>query len=726
MTLDGTATGFPEAPAGETVLRDLARPEDLTGVDRRNHLVGLELIPADTAVGLVDASTDASTREAVVLIDDAVDLSLDTFVVSPQRLVDDTVLFHYGIVTEVMGRVEGAEMATDTARLARSTLPGQRFRRAEVTWIRTHPEKYLPPSSGAPIWIAAGEHRRRALFLDKMSEGEQLPIGLDMNGEIVFMPYSFLNGEKGAHASISGKSGVATKTSYALFLLYLMFETHWGLRARGGSSHDRAVVFSVKGSDLCLLDRANNRFVDTDEVGRLAKEQWSQLKVPDPRPFQRVAVFAPAEDAAPDTTPVPDIAVRDKSDTHAYGWTPRTMIERGLLEFVFDDLESGQLSFIEQVVRVQLVRWTWPLAGDTRGRVSCSPIPAVSPGRSARRGSPRCRSLRTKPALTRTDGEVVETLDDLVAFIASKVTESDPAFDPTWVGGVSAATGQAFVRRLWKATPRLRRLVRAGLTDIDLAAQLSVVDVHALHADAQRFVVASVLAQVWAQHENSTAQGKTFVVLDELNKYAPRQGGSPIKSLLVDVAARGRSLGVILVGAQQSPSGVDRDITNNASLEVVGQIKASESSELGFLPPAMRARAQIIAPGTMITSPAAAAGAGADPVPVPAIRHPRRRGARAARRRRRSRAPAGGHVTAAVPPRPAAADAGAAHQRLAPRRDGAQPPARRRPRRRARRGRGRRRRGPARPDRPHGRPLRRPPAGDAGVRSGHQGHPGAR
>jgi len=107
---------------------------------------------------------------------------------------------------------------------------------------------------------------------------------------------------------------------------------------------------------------------------------------------------------------------------------------------------------------------------------------------------------------------------------------------------------------------------------------------------------------VWAQHEDSTALGRTFVVLDELNKYAPRQGGSPIKSLLVDVAARGRSLGVVLVGAQQNPSGVDRDITNNASLEVVGQIKASESSELGFLPPAMRARAQIIAPGTMITS----------------------------------------------------------------------------------------------------------------------------
>ncbi len=39
-----------------------------------------------------------------------------------------------------------------------------------------------------------------------------------------------------------------------------------------------------------------------------------------------------------------------------------------------------------------------------------------------------------------------------------------------------------------------------------------------------------------------------FVVLDELNKYAPRHGSSPIKEILLDVAERGRSLGIILAG----------------------------------------------------------------------------------------------------------------------------------------------------------------------------------
>ena len=48
----------------------------------------------------------------------------------------------------------------------------------------------------------------------------------------------------------------------------------------------------------------------------------------------------------------------------------------------------------------------------------------------------------------------------------------------------------------------------------------------------------------------------SVVVLDELNKYAPREGHSPLKEMLVDIAQRGRSLGVLLVGAQQTASRV--------------------------------------------------------------------------------------------------------------------------------------------------------------------------
>ena len=96
----------------------------------------------------------------------------------------------------------------------------------------------------------------------------------------------------------------------------------------------------------------------------------------------------------------------------------------------------------------------------------------------------------------------------------------------------------------------------------------------------------------------------TFIVLDELNKYAPRDGNCPIKEILLDVAERGRSLGMILIGAQQTASEVERRIVANSAIRVVGRLDAAEASreEYGFLPTVHRQRATIVKPGTMIVS----------------------------------------------------------------------------------------------------------------------------
>jgi DNA helicase HerA-like ATPase len=101
-----------------------------------------------------------------------------------------------------------------------------------------------------------------------------------------------------------------------------------------------------------------------------------------------------------------------------------------------------------------------------------------------------------------------------------------------------------------------------------------------------------------------TARPLVFVVLDELNKYAPRSGWSPIQDVLLDIAERGRSLGVSLFGAQQTASEVERRVVANAALKVVGRLDAAEAErgEYGFLTPVARRRATILSPGTMIVS----------------------------------------------------------------------------------------------------------------------------
>ncbi len=59
----------------------------------------------------------------------------------------------------------------------------------------------------------------------------KVPVGLGRDGVPIYVNLEFLDGTRGAHVSISSMSGVATKTSLAWFL-------HWILQIR--SARERA------------------------------------------------------------------------------------------------------------------------------------------------------------------------------------------------------------------------------------------------------------------------------------------------------------------------------------------------------------------------------------------------------------------------------------------------------------------------------------------------------
>ncbi len=72
--------------------------------------------------------------------------------------------------------------------------------------------------------------------------------------------------------------------------------------------------------------------------------------------------------------------------------------------------------------------------------------------------------------------------------------------------------------------------------------------------------------------------------------------------MLLDVAERGRSLGLILLGAEQTASAVEARVMGNAALRVVGRLEPAESlrDEYTWLSPSLRERACLTQPGTMI------------------------------------------------------------------------------------------------------------------------------
>jgi hypothetical protein len=264
--------------------------------------------PDPDHVGLVDGAQIAGTREFTVVLDEDAVVQLDDLIVTRHTEPDQQEVTHYGIVTEVTSQIEGASYASDTSRItAERTMPGITTRSASVQTLRVVPERWVAPEPGSVVGKAASEiDRRAALFMTEMRA--PLPLGVDNGGLPVPIDFDYLNGVKGGHCNISGISGVATKTSFALHLLYMLLEDPQGKKLLGTASvSTRALVFNAKGEDLLHLDRPSAVFDSAkDEHGG----RYAALGVANPGPFTQGAIYAPRAPGADDTSAVPDVRSR--------------------------------------------------------------------------------------------------------------------------------------------------------------------------------------------------------------------------------------------------------------------------------------------------------------------------------------------------------------------------------------------------------------------------------
>ena len=249
-----------------------------------------EAVPVGRVIGTED-STPLSYW--VALAPDQY-LQLDDVVVTDRDLPGDAGSVRLsGIVTQVRARQEGARFDSDVFLVADGVLPAETVEAAEVSTTRLEPETFVPPSPGAPVRRAVGAERDHTLMFDAMER--RMPIGLGRDGAPLYANVDFLDGTRGAHVNISGVSGVATKTTYATFLLYSMF--HSGVLG-SEAANTKALIFNVKGEDLLFLDHENVRLDDT------MRERYAALGLP-AGPFDSVVVKAPPRrgdmNAGPDT-----------------------------------------------------------------------------------------------------------------------------------------------------------------------------------------------------------------------------------------------------------------------------------------------------------------------------------------------------------------------------------------------------------------------------------------
>jgi uncharacterized protein len=519
---------------------------------------------ASERVGMVIGTEDATPLSFWVGVGPEAYLQLDDAVIVDTEVPGRGTLRIAGIVQDVRARHEGASFDTDVFLVDKGVLPVDTAVAAQVVATRFEPEIFVPPMPGLPAFRARGKDRDEALYFDQMER--RVAAGLSRDGEPVYLDLDFLDGSRGAHVNISGVSGVATKTSYALFLLYALFHSP----VLGGyRTNTKAIVFNVKGEDLMWLDRPNARLTDD------RRDDYERLGLP-AGPFESVGLWAPPRPGSGGPA-VPHVEGRSEGVT-AYYWTVREFVREKYLRFLFAEAEDERSQIADLVARVE---------------------------------SYLDRESEDDPDHEATivlGGYPVRSFDELCDLIRDNVEDDHSP----WRGRLSDATVAAFVRRLDAGRFRLnanhlvwgREAEDPSRHRVDWEVnQVTVVDIHNLHDRAKRFVTGVVVKRLFEHKERmGRREPLAFLVLDELNRYAPREGWSPIKEVLLDVAERGRSLGMILIGAEQTASEVERRIIANSAFRVVGRLDTAEAqrSEYGFLPAVTRARASILKPGSMI------------------------------------------------------------------------------------------------------------------------------
>ena len=306
----------------------------------------------------------------------------------------------------------------------------------------------MPPLPGAEVRRATGEERAQALYFDKMDR--KVPVGKGRDGAPIYLNLEFLDGTRGGHVSISGISGVATKTSFALFLLYSIFQS--GVLGKR-SVNAKALVFSVKGEDLLFLDHTNTRL-----DGNLIAD-YAELGLP-AGAFASAGFYAPPTPDDPSGRP---FVTGRTSGVTAFWWTLAEFCAGELLPYVFADAEDerNQYTMVIHTVAARLRREA--TAGRRRRGVDRGPDPA----HVRRAGRVRLRTARRRrgpprlggPGHRHRHGQRVPAATALVAQAAARHRARRPPGHP---GAAGDHRGQAGHGRRPAQPPRARPALRGG------------------------------------------------------------------------------------------------------------------------------------------------------------------------------------------------------------------------------------------------------------------------
>ncbi len=469
--------------------------------------------------------------------------------------------YSYGMIEDISHITDAASFLTnyissdfgDVAVESPTMRVGMNYVQAKV--VCNTKNIYIPCQSNAKVYLATAEEIEFALGLKnirnplvcgylEMYEGtagcEKVTLPVRLNSK-------FIIGPEGAHLNISGISGLAAKTSYAMFLMKAIQD-----RFLNDNEEDDSVafvMFNVKGRDLLTIDQPND-YSDENNPEKAKSENsalYEKLGL-SAEPFRNVTYYYPYSTAKYWNTylkpeEVDDNIKKKKAKKYKYIYQD----DRNNLDLLFSNIDDSTQTMDAIINYIMTGQGQFGQVKDWQefleaikgkcnaGGTTDKEIPIVSWRKFYR--------------------IVNKAINDKTAIFARAVDES-------------------------KAETRLGDSLKYIKKN-----QVHVIDIAKLSEDKQAYVFGDAVRTLYNLQlgeyngdEGVMPPSRIIIFIDELNKYASKDTprNSPILQQILDVAERGRSLGVVLFAAEQFRSAIHDRVTGNCSTHAYGRTNSIE------------------------------------------------------------------------------------------------------------------------------------------------------
>jgi uncharacterized protein len=486
------------------------------------------------------------------------ELIINPFDVVKVEHIKDSVTF--GVVEEISHLTDSSSFLAgfissdfgDVSAKANTQRIGMNYVKARV--VGNTKGIYTPALDGYSVSLANESDIKEALGLK--NPDNPLPCGyIEMYEEPhnitipVHFNSHFLIGPEGAHLNISGISGLASKTSYAMFLMKAIQDQY--LEKDTGDSV-AFVIMNVKGRDLLAIDEIN------DDLKKEDQKIYKMLGI-DTSPFQNVKYYYPYSKDVVSST------YGKKEDVNSQMQLNKAFFYKYIFE---EDKENIDLLFSNV---------------DDPNQTMESIVNYIATGQGKFGDIPDWNGLLneikeyTKSGQSGKDKEITVLSWRKFYRLFRKTIEKTTVFS-------NSINRQKKEVRLQESIKKIQK------------NDVLVVDVAKLDEDTQGFVFGDVMRAIYDlklgqidDRNEKDIPSKIIIFIDELNKYASKDvpKNSPILRQLLDITERGRSLGIILFSAEQFKNDIHDRIKGNCATHAYGRTNAIEVSkpDYQYVPP---------------------------------------------------------------------------------------------------------------------------------------------